>query len=70
MPEAADECDAYADRANVMLMDERATAEAIAAYLFETATRRMGLSDIADLAARSNRVGKMLVAPRSEFETH
>jgi hypothetical protein len=33
MPEAADEYDVYADRAYVMLMGERATAEAIAASL-------------------------------------
>ncbi|HJR20525.1 MAG TPA: hypothetical protein VJ822_02825 [Dongiaceae bacterium] len=36
--EAADEYDAYVGRAYVMLMDERANAEAIAAYLFEIAT--------------------------------
>ena len=68
--EAADEYDTYADKAYVMLMDERASAEAIAAYLFEIATRHMGLSHIADLAARSERVARTLVALRPEFETH
>jgi hypothetical protein len=43
-------------------MDEHATAEAIAAYLFEIATMRMGLSDIANLADRSDRVARTLVA--------
>jgi hypothetical protein len=51
-------------------VDERATAEAIAAYLFEIATRHIGLLDIADLAARSDRVGRTLLALRSAFETH
>jgi hypothetical protein len=68
--EAADEYDRYADRAYVMLMDERATAEAIAAYLFEIATRHMGLSHIGRLAEASNRVAKTLVMLRPEFETH
>jgi hypothetical protein len=68
--EAADEYDRYADWAYVMLMDERATAEAIAAYLFEIATRHMGLSHIAHLAESSNRVAKTLVMLRPEFETH
>jgi hypothetical protein len=69
MPEAADEYDRYADRAYVMLLDEHATAEAIAAYLFEIATIRMGLSDIANLADRSDRVARTLVTLRPEFET-
>jgi hypothetical protein len=68
--EAADEYDTYADKAYVMLMDERATVEAIAAYLFEIATTHMGLSQTAELAARSDRVARTLVALRPEFETH
>jgi hypothetical protein len=70
MPEAADEYARYADRAYVMLMDEHATAEAIAAYLFEIATIRMGLSDIANLTDRSDRVARTLVTLRPEFEAH
>jgi hypothetical protein len=69
-PEAADEYDSYASRAYVMLMDERATAEGIAGYLFKIATEHMGLSDIAGLADRSRRVADSLVALRPEFETH
>lgn len=67
---AEDEYDAYADRAYVMLMDDRVSAETIATYLFEIATKRMGLSHVADLAERSNRVAQALVAMRPEFETH
>jgi hypothetical protein len=70
IPEAADEYDVYADKAYKMLMDERATAEAISAYLFEIATKHMGLSNIADLADRSDRVARTLVTIRPEFETH
>jgi hypothetical protein len=70
IPEAADEYDAYADTAYVMLMDQRATAEALSAYLFEIATNHMGLSNIADLADRGDRVARTLVAMRPEFETH
>jgi hypothetical protein len=35
IPEAADEYDAYGAKAYVMLMDEQASEQAIAAYLFE-----------------------------------
>jgi len=70
IPEAADEYDAYVDKTYVMLMDQRATAEAISAYLFEIATKHMGLSNIADLAACSDRVARTLVSIRPEFETH
>ena len=68
-PEAADEYDTYAAKVYVMLMNERANAEAISAYLFEIATKHMGLSDIADLAGRSDRVARIFVSIRSEFET-
>ena len=69
VPEAADEYDAYADRAYVMLMDERANAGAIAAYLLDIATKHMGLSDSADIADSSNRTASMLIELRPEFET-
>jgi hypothetical protein len=68
--EAADEYDDYANIAYVMLMDERAPAEAISAYLFEIATKHMGLSNLSELADRSDRTAKTLVAIRPEFETH
>jgi hypothetical protein len=70
VPEAADEYDAYADKAYLMLMHDRATAEAISAYLFEIATSHMGLSRTGDLADRSARAANTLVAMRPEFETH
>ncbi len=69
--EAADEYDAYVGHAYVMLMDERASADAIAAYLFEVATDNMGLSaDSANLAERSGNAANALVALRAEIETH
>jgi hypothetical protein len=70
IPEASDEYDAYADTAYVMLMDERATASDIAAYLFAVATEHMGLTDRGQLAARSDRVAKLLVSLRPEFGNH
>ena len=69
--ETADEYDAYVGRAYVMLMDERASAEAIAAYLLEIATGKMGLgSDAGNLAERSAKAAAALVSLRAEFETH
>jgi hypothetical protein len=53
-----------------MLMDEHASAEAIAAYLFDIATGHMGLSHIPDLTDRSDRVARALIAMRYNFETH
>ncbi|PBB83236.1 hypothetical protein CK218_03540 [Mesorhizobium sp. WSM3879] len=70
VPQASDEYDAYADMAYVMLMDERATASDIAAYLFAVATEHMGLTDRGQLAARSHRVAKLLVSLRPEFGNH
>ena len=69
--DAADEYDAYVGRVYVMLMDESASAEAIAAYLFEVATENIGLSS-ADgfLAERSANAAAALVAVRAQFETH
>jgi hypothetical protein len=68
---AADEYDAYVGRAYVMLMDERANAEAIAAYLFGIATDHMGLSrDGANLGERCANAAAALIALRAEFEAH
>jgi hypothetical protein len=69
-PEAADEYDRYAAKAYVMLMDERADEKRIAAYLFDVATKSMGLSDTDRLTERSNRTATILVGLRPEFETH
>ena len=69
IPEAADEYDAYVAKAYVMLMDERATKEEIAAYLFDVATNHMGLSNHARVAQQSSTVAGILAAMRPEFET-
>ena len=69
-PDAQDEYDRYAARAYVMLMDERATGPAIAAYLFEIATDHMGLTARPELAERSAHTAEILVVLRPEFETH
>ena len=70
MLEAADEYDAYANKAYVMLMDEGATASEIAGYLFAIATEHMGLTHSQQLAERSDHVAKLLVSLRPEFQTH
>jgi hypothetical protein len=51
-------------------MDQRASADAISAYLFDIATKLMERSNTADLADRSDRVARILVTMRSTFETH
>jgi len=68
--ETDDEYDTYVDKAYVMLMDDRATAQEIAAYLLDIATRYMGLPHSALLVERSERTAKMLITMRPEFETH
>ena len=68
--EASDEYDAYADHAYVMLMDERATADTIATYLYGIAAGHMGLGHSQECEEASQNVAKILVALRSEFETH
>jgi hypothetical protein len=66
---AVDEYDSYVGRVYVMMMDERANAEAIAAYLFEIATEHMGLpAGNAELAQRSAKAAAALVALRTDFE--
>ncbi len=70
IPEATDEYDAYADAVYFMLMDERATASDIAAYLLAVATEHMGLTDRGQLAATSDRVAKLLVSLRPGFSNH
>ena len=70
VPEATDEYDSYADRAYVMLMDEGATANEIAFYLFTVATEHMGLSNHGRLAEKSEQVAQLLIQLRPEFGTH
>jgi hypothetical protein len=69
-PEASDEYDAYADKAYVMLMNDRATADAIAAYLYQIAAEHMGLGHHPRLAETSKAVAETLIALRPKFETH
>lgn len=69
-PEASDEYDSYADKAYVMLMNDRATADDIAAYLYYIAAEYMSLGHQPRLAESSSAVAETLVALRPEFETH
>src|SRR5438874_671038 len=66
---AESEYDTYADKAYVMLMQDGATKEAIADYLFGIATYDMGLSASGDLTEGSNRTAEMLVSMRPQFES-
>jgi hypothetical protein len=70
VPQAQDEYDQYVGEVYVMLMDQRATEEAISAYLYDIATNYMGLSPRPELVERSARAAKLLVALRPTFETH
>ena len=70
IPGASDEYDNYADKAYVMLMDDRATAESIASYLYGIAAEYIGLGHSARLKEDARRVAETLVALRPEFETH
>jgi hypothetical protein len=54
----------------VMLMDQRANAEEIAAYLFNVAVNDMGLSAYEMLAESSVCAAAALVRLRPEFEIH
>ncbi|WP_249136705.1 hypothetical protein [Bradyrhizobium tropiciagri] len=67
IPKAANEYDSYADKAYVMLMDDGASANAIALYLFKIATEHMGLTDRGRLAEKSKEVARLLVQLRPEF---
>jgi hypothetical protein len=70
VPEASDEYDRYADATYVMLMDERANADRIAAYLYQIAAEHMGLGHGQRLAEASKNVAEAIVTLRTEFETH
>jgi hypothetical protein len=70
VPEAQDEYDAYVGKLYVMLMDEDASCETIAAYLYDVATVRMGFSSHPELAASSAFAAEQLMALRPSFQTH
>jgi hypothetical protein len=66
IPEAKDEYDDYADVVLAMLINENATAEDIAGYLFKIATEDMALSD-RKMAKLCDRAAEAVVALRSNF---
>lgn len=70
VPEAQDEYDAYVGRVYVMLMDEKASAEEIADWLYAVATGHMGLSPSIWLEERGRETAEALVALRPGFATH
>ena len=69
IPEAADEYDSYVGEVYVMLMDRRATQEQIAAYLYDIAANHMDCASPRNFE-RSENTAAVLIAVRSEFETH
>lgn len=69
-PQAQDEYDRYVGEVYVMMMDQRATEQAITAYLIDTAVNYIGLSYRPELAERSARTAELLIALRPTFETH
>src|ERR1019366_1385019 len=56
--------------AKFMLMDERATEEALAVCLHDIAANHTGFSPRGELAARSARAADLIVELRPSFETH
>lgn len=66
IPEARDEYDDYADAVLGMLINENATAEDIAGYLFKIATENMALSD-REMSKLCDRAAEAVVALRSNF---
>jgi hypothetical protein len=64
IPEAKDEYDAYADVVFGMLINENATAEDIANYLFKIATEHMALPD-REMAKLCETAAAAIVALRS-----
>jgi hypothetical protein len=68
VPEAQDEYDRYADKAYVMLMDERQSVEEIAAYLLDIESQWMGLGDTPAARRRSRRTAETLYSMLPEFE--
>src|SRR5260221_12602998 len=70
VPEAADEYDIYIGTVYVILMDQRATQEQIAAYLYDVTTNNMGSTGSSELAKGCENAAAALIAARPEFETH
>lgn len=68
VPEARDEYDAYVGRVYVMLMDQAASAEEIAGWLYAVATGHMGLPPSPRLEERGRNAAAALVALRASLE--
>jgi hypothetical protein len=68
-PEAQDEYDGYVGKVYVMLMDDRASSQAIAAYLYDIAISYIGITPGPELKARSTHAGSLVVSIRASFET-
>jgi hypothetical protein len=68
--EAQNEYDGYGAKIYVMLIVERASQQAIGAYLYDIAVRHMGLSPRPELIASSGQAAALIVELRSSFETH
>jgi hypothetical protein len=70
VPQAQDEYDRYVGEVYAMLMDQRATGQAIAAYLLDTTVNYMGISYRPELTERCANAAEQLIAMRPTFETH
>ena len=70
VPQAQGEYDSCLGRVYVMLMDERATREAVAAYLFDIAARHMALAGQPGLVERCDQTAATLVSLRAQFGLH
>ncbi|CDZ39663.1 hypothetical protein G9X64_20315 [Rhizobium sophorae] len=66
IPEAQDEYDAYADTVFDMLVNQTASVDAIAQYLFKIATEHMGLSH-PGLAKRCDKAARAAAAFQSDL---
>jgi hypothetical protein len=70
VPEAADEYDTYVGTVYVMLMDQRASEQQLASYLYNIAADYIGITATPDLAKRCDNTAAVLISVRPEFETH
>jgi hypothetical protein len=69
-PAYASEYDTYVGHAHAMLMEENATAEQIAEYLWLTATDHMAVSPSPELAERCKLTAEKLIELRPQFQTN
>jgi hypothetical protein len=68
-PSLDDEYENYVGSVYVMLMDNRSSEDAINQYLWETATRHIGLTPYDGLAEKCKKTAAILVGLRPQFET-